>query len=76
VLTDVLLPYATTQLTDAGMDAELRELMAPAAVAALVTALVDPSCTVNGQVLVCGGGLMRVASAVEFGVVSAAGRAG
>jgi NAD(P)-dependent dehydrogenase (short-subunit alcohol dehydrogenase family) len=69
VLTNVLLPYATTQMTATGMAEEFRELMTPEAVAPLVTALVDPSSEVNGQVLVCAGGGMRVASAVEFGTV-------
>jgi NAD(P)-dependent dehydrogenase (short-subunit alcohol dehydrogenase family) len=69
VLTNVLLPYATIQMTDAGMDPEFRAVLTPEAVAPLVTALVDPSSTVNGQVLVCAGGGFRVASAVEFGVV-------
>lgn len=69
VLTNVLLPYATTQMTASGMDDEFRDLLTPEAVAPLVTALVDPSSEVNGQVLVCAGGGMRVASAVEFGTV-------
>ncbi|WP_222618082.1 SDR family NAD(P)-dependent oxidoreductase [Nakamurella sp. PAMC28650] len=70
VLTNVVLPYATTQMTDAGMDPHHRDLMTAESVAPVVTALVDPTSTVNGQVLVCGGGAMRAAAAVEFGMVA------
>jgi NAD(P)-dependent dehydrogenase (short-subunit alcohol dehydrogenase family) len=69
VFTNVVLPYATTQLTDTGMGAEFRDTLTPAAVAPLVTALVDPASTVNGQVLVCAGGVLRATSAVEWGSV-------
>jgi NAD(P)-dependent dehydrogenase (short-subunit alcohol dehydrogenase family) len=70
VLTNIVLPFATTQMTDQGMDPRFRELMSAEAVAPVVTALVDPECTLNGQVLISGGGLLRAASAVEFGPVS------
>ena len=70
VLTNVVLPYATTQMTDAGMHSDYRETMAAAAVAPLVTALVDPLSAVNGQIIVAGGGAIRVASAVEWGAVA------
>jgi NAD(P)-dependent dehydrogenase (short-subunit alcohol dehydrogenase family) len=69
VLTNVLLPYATTQMTDRGMDDRYRDLMSAQAVAPVVTALVDPGCELNGQVLVTGGGVLRVAGAVEWGPV-------
>jgi NAD(P)-dependent dehydrogenase (short-subunit alcohol dehydrogenase family) len=69
VLTNVLLPYATTQMTDTGMDGLYREAMAADLVAPVVTALVDPRSQLNGRVLVCGGGGLRVASAVEWGTV-------
>ncbi len=70
VLTNVVLPYATTQMTDAGMDPRHRERFTTESVAPVVTALVDPASTLNGHVLVCGGGGMRVASAVEWGTVA------
>jgi NAD(P)-dependent dehydrogenase (short-subunit alcohol dehydrogenase family) len=70
VLTNVVLPFATTQMTDQGMDPRLRDVMTAAAVAPVVTALVDPDCTLNGQVLISGGGRLRAASAVEFGTVT------
>jgi NAD(P)-dependent dehydrogenase (short-subunit alcohol dehydrogenase family) len=69
VLTNVLLPYATTQMTERGMDDRFRDVMTAEAVAPVVTALVDPACTLNGQVLVSGGGVLRAASAVEWGPV-------
>lgn len=66
---NVLLPYALTQMTDAGMDPRHRDLMDPAAVAPLVAALCDPASTVNGQVIVAAAGGLRVADAVEYGTV-------
>jgi NAD(P)-dependent dehydrogenase (short-subunit alcohol dehydrogenase family) len=69
VLTNVLLPYATTQMTDAGMDHRYRETMSAEVVAPVVTSLVDARCRLNGEVLVCGGGGLRATSAVEWGTV-------
>jgi NAD(P)-dependent dehydrogenase (short-subunit alcohol dehydrogenase family) len=69
VLTNVVLPYATTQMTDAGMHADFRDIMTPEAVAPVVTALVDPHSTLNGQILICAAGGLRAASTVEFGTV-------
>lgn len=74
VLTNMVLPYALTQMTDTGMT-EYREQMRAEAVAPVVTALVDPRSQLNGQVLVCGGGGLRVASAVEWGTVTLPGAA-
>lgn len=69
VLTNMVLPYATTQMTDTGMHADYRDIMTPEAVAPVVTALVDPACTLNGQVVVSAAGALRAAAAVEFGTV-------
>ncbi len=70
VLTNVVLPYATTQMTDVGMHVDYRDMMTAEAVAPLVTTLVDPLSSVNGQVIVAGGGALRVADAVEWGSVT------
>ena len=69
VLTNVVLPYATTQMTDTGMQPEYRDLMTAEAVAPVVAALVARESTLNGQILVCGGGGLRATDAVEFGTV-------
>lgn len=69
VLTNVVLPYATTQMTDTGMATQYRTLMAAERVAPIVTALADPRCRLNGQVIVAGGGGMRAAAAVEYAAV-------
>jgi NAD(P)-dependent dehydrogenase (short-subunit alcohol dehydrogenase family) len=69
VLTNVVLPYATTQMTEAGMDQRYREAMSAEVVAPVITALVDSRCALNGEVLVCGGGGMRATSAVEWDTV-------
>ncbi|WP_106396243.1 SDR family NAD(P)-dependent oxidoreductase [Actinocorallia populi] len=70
VHTNVLLPYATTQMTDAGMDARYREAMDASAVAPVVAALVSPASTLNGQVIVAAAGGLRVATSVEWGTVA------
>lgn len=69
VLTNVLLPYATTQMTATGMDTDHVERMTPEVVAPVVGALVRPDSTLNGQVLLTGGGGLRVASTLEHGTV-------
>ena len=66
----MVLPYATTQMTDTGMAPQYRDLMDAALVAPVVTALVDPTSSLNGQVLVAGGGGLRVAGVVEWGTVA------
>ncbi len=65
VLTNVLLPYATTQMTSDGMDPEHVDAMRAELVAPVVTALVDPTSTINGQVIVAAGSGLRIAESVE-----------
>jgi NAD(P)-dependent dehydrogenase (short-subunit alcohol dehydrogenase family) len=69
VLTNMLLPYALTQLTDDGMPAAARPRMDPDLVAPVLTALASPECRLNGEYLVTGGGRLRRASVVEWGTV-------
>ena len=73
VLTNMLLPYALTQMTSDGMSppalAAARERMTPEAVAPVLTALASQECELNGEYIVTGGGLLRRASAVEWGTV-------
>ena len=51
------------------MDPRYREVMDAAAVAPVVAALVSPSSTLNGQVIVAAAGVLRVATSVEWGTV-------
>ncbi|MEU7868742.1 SDR family NAD(P)-dependent oxidoreductase [Dactylosporangium sp. NPDC049140] len=69
VYTNVLLPYATTQMTDAGMAGRFRDAMTAESVAPVVAALVDPDGTLNGEVIVAANGSLRATSAVEWGTV-------
>ena len=69
VLTNMLLPYALTQMTDDGMPPEVRARMGPDLVAPVLTALASPECRLNGEYLVTGGGRLRRASVVEWGTV-------
>jgi hypothetical protein len=43
--------------------------MTAESVAPVVTALVDPTCDLNGQVIIAASGSIRAAAAVEFGTV-------
>ncbi len=56
-------------MTDQGMDPRQAGRMRAELVAPVVGALVDPGCTLNGQVIVSAGGGLRVADAVEWGTV-------
>ncbi|MFI5952633.1 SDR family NAD(P)-dependent oxidoreductase [Cryptosporangium sp. NPDC051539] len=69
VRTNVVLPYATTQMTSEGMDPRYAGLMRAEAVAPLVSALLDPGSEINGQVIVAAAGGIRVADSVEGGTV-------
>ena len=74
VLTNMLLPYALTQMTEAqmaadGVPAAVRALMEPDLVAPVLTALARPECRLNGEYIVTGGGRLRRASVVEWGTV-------
>ena len=74
VLTNLLLPYALTQMTetqmtDDGMPSAARKHMEPDAVAPVLTALASQDCRLNGEYIVTGGGRLRRASVVEWGTV-------
>jgi NAD(P)-dependent dehydrogenase (short-subunit alcohol dehydrogenase family) len=69
VLTNLLLPYATTQMTEVGMADTYASTATAERVAPVLTALVDQDCNLNGQLIVTGGGRMRCASVVEWGTV-------
>jgi NAD(P)-dependent dehydrogenase (short-subunit alcohol dehydrogenase family) len=69
VLTNLLLPYALTQMTDDGMPSAARRVMEPDLVAPVLTALASPECRLSGEYIVTGGGRLRRASVVEWGTV-------
>jgi NAD(P)-dependent dehydrogenase (short-subunit alcohol dehydrogenase family) len=66
VLTNVLLPYALTQMTEDAMLPEAKPQMEPDLVAPVLTALASPECRLNGEYIVTGGGRLRRASVVEW----------
>ena len=71
MLTNLLLPYALTQMTADGMPSAARKHMEPDAVAPVLTALASEGCRLNGEYIVTGGGLwLRRASVVEWGTVA------
>jgi len=69
VLTNLLLPYALTQMTDDGIPSPARRGLEPDLVAPALTALASPECRLNGEYIVTGGGRLRRASVVEWGTV-------
>ena len=69
VLTNMLLPYALTQMTDDDMPPQSRAQLEPDAVAPVLTALASENCRLNGEYIVTGGGRLRRASVVEWGTV-------
>jgi NAD(P)-dependent dehydrogenase (short-subunit alcohol dehydrogenase family) len=70
ISTNVLLPYALTQMTDGAMPPEISAQMDPDLVAPVLTALASPDCRLNGEYLVAGGGRLRRASVVEWDTVA------
>lgn len=62
---NAIAPYAATAMTNAHLPDGLGERMAPQAVAPLVAWLASAECDVSGQTLLCGGGRLRAAFAVE-----------
>ena len=73
VLTNMLLPYALTQMTDDGMPSAAKAQMEPDLVAPVLTALAREDCALNGEYIVTGGGRLRRASVVEWGTVELPG---
>ena len=70
----MLLPYALTQMTADGIsDDSVRRRTTAEAVAPVLTALASPDCTLNGEYIVTGGGLLRRASPVEWETVALPG---
>ena len=69
VRTNVLLPYALTQMTAGDMPSEARQQMDPDLVAPVLTALASPRCQLNAEYIVAGGGRLRRASVVEWDTV-------
>ena len=69
VLTNVLLPYALTQMTEAATPPAVGRRMDPDLVAPVLTALASPECRLSGEYVVTGGGRLRRASVVEWDTV-------
>ncbi|MGH3262820.1 MAG: SDR family NAD(P)-dependent oxidoreductase [Trebonia sp.] len=65
VYTNVLLPYATTQMTAHGMDRRHAALMTAESVAPVAAALVHPRGQLNGAIVVAGANGVRHAEASE-----------
>jgi NAD(P)-dependent dehydrogenase (short-subunit alcohol dehydrogenase family) len=62
---NAIAPYAATAMTQAHVPDALADRMEPGAVAPLVAWLASADCDVSGQTLLCGGGRLRAAFAVE-----------
>lgn len=73
VHTNVLLPYATTQMTETNMDGRYADLLTSAKVAPVATALVDPRCVLNGTTVVAAADGIRIGETSEGATVRFAG---
>jgi NAD(P)-dependent dehydrogenase (short-subunit alcohol dehydrogenase family) len=69
VLTNVLLPYALTQMTEGSTPPAVGRRMDPDLVAPVLTALASPGCRLSGEYVITGGGRLRRASVVEWDTV-------
>lgn len=58
VRVNALAPYGATQMTEEHLTEELKERMRPERVAPVVAWLMNPECSVNGEIIIAGGGLM------------------
>jgi len=66
VLTNVLLPYALTQMTEGATPPAVGRRLDPDLVAPVLSALASPDSRINGEYVVTGGGRLRRASVVEW----------
>jgi NAD(P)-dependent dehydrogenase (short-subunit alcohol dehydrogenase family) len=69
VLTNVLLPYALTQMTEGATPPAVGRQLDPDLVAPVLTAVASPDSRLNGEYVVTGGGRLRRASVVEWETV-------
>ncbi len=58
VRVNALAPYGATQMTEEHLTEELRNQMRPERVAPVVAWLMNPACSVNGEIIIAGGGRM------------------
>lgn len=58
VRVNALAPYGATQMTEEHLTEELKERMQPERVAPVVAWLMNPACSVNGEIIIAGGGRM------------------
>jgi NAD(P)-dependent dehydrogenase (short-subunit alcohol dehydrogenase family) len=70
VLVNVIAPYALTQMTSPYMDENIGRRFDAALVAPLVGWLASPACSLNGETLVCGAGIIRRAGSGESDAVA------
>jgi NAD(P)-dependent dehydrogenase (short-subunit alcohol dehydrogenase family) len=67
IRSNALAPYAATQMTSHAMSAPLRELLTPDRVAPVLGWLASPECHLNGEIVISGGGAVRLAGMTESG---------
>jgi NAD(P)-dependent dehydrogenase (short-subunit alcohol dehydrogenase family) len=67
IRSNALSPYAATQMTSHAMPAPLRELLTPDRVAPVLGWLASPECHVSGEIVISGGGAVRLAGTMESG---------
>jgi len=67
IRSNALAPYAATRMTSDAMSAPLRERLTPERVAPVLGWLASPECGLNGEIVISGGGAVRLAGMRESG---------
>jgi NAD(P)-dependent dehydrogenase (short-subunit alcohol dehydrogenase family) len=67
IRSNALAPYAATRMTSHAMPAALRELLTPERVAPVLGWLASPECRLSGEIVISGGGAVRLAGMRESG---------
>ena len=65
IRSNALAPYAATQMTRDAMPAPLHELLTPDRVAPVLGWLASPACHLSGEIVISGGGAVRLAGMTE-----------
>jgi len=67
IRSNALAPYAATRMTRDAMPAPLREILTPDRVAPVLGWLASPDCSLSGEIVISGGGAVRLARTMESG---------
>ena len=67
IRSNALSPYAATRMTRDAMPVALRDILTPDRVAPVLGWLASPDCSLSGEIVISGGGAVRLARTMESG---------